>query len=201
MTDARGAAPHSRGGAHGAERGFILAMLLVLITGVGVLLTIALPSVKAEVQREQEAELIFRGEAIANAIKTYKAKTGAYPLKLEDLAKVRPRILRKVYLDPMTHDGDKEGEWDLITAVSPGASGDKSGLPIVGVRSRCQKDSFKIYMGKTLVSDWAFSAADNLLGVPGAAALGALTGTPATSATTAAPAKPARGTNPQPTDQ
>ena len=161
------------GGTGEGSRGYILAMLLAVIVALGIFLTAALPSLSAEVQRDQEAELIFRGEAIAAAIKTYRAKTGGYPLNLEDLTKVRPPILRKLYLDPMT----REGEWDLLTAVQPGASGDKTGLPIVGVRSYCKKDSFRVYNDKTLISDWSFSAAPNLLGIPGAgAAAAALTG-------------------------
>ena len=163
----KGVAPNSLETAAGGSRGFILAMLLYFMAGVGILLTMALPGVKAEIQREQEAELIFRGEAIANAIRVYKARTGGYPLNLEDLTKLRPRIIRKLYLDPMTNVNGKEGEWELITAVQAGPSGDKTGLPIAGVRSRCQKDSFKVYQGKTLISDWPFSGADNLLGVPG----------------------------------
>lgn len=138
-------------------------MLLALLAGIGILLTKAMPSVVTEVQREQEEELIFRGEAIKKAISIYKARSGQYPSRLEDLLKVRPRILRKLYKDPMT----QEGEWDLITAVQPGATGDMTGLPIVGVRSRCTKDSFKIYNGKTVVNEWTFSAAEGLLGVPG----------------------------------
>ena len=152
-------------------------MLLGFIVAMGIFLMVAMPNVKTEIQREQEAELIFRGEAIARAIRAYKAVTGNYPITLEDLTKVRPRIIRKLYLDPMTGENGHEGEWDLITAVSPGASGDKTGLPIVGVRSYCEKDSIKTYHDKTLISDWTFSAADNLLGIPGgdaaAAAIGA----------------------------
>jgi type II secretory pathway pseudopilin PulG len=147
-----------------------MAMLLVFIAAMGIFLTVAMPNVATEIQRDQEAELIFRGEAIAQAIRVYKTRTGGYPLTLEALTKLRPRILRKLYLDPMTGGGGHEGEWDLITAVQPGASGDKTGLPIVGVKSRCQKDSKRIYQDKDLISDWAFSAADNLLGIPGAGA-------------------------------
>jgi type II secretory pathway pseudopilin PulG len=165
-------------------RGFILVMLLIFITSMGIFLTMALPRVATEVQRDQEAELIFRGEAIANAIRLYKAKTGGYPLNLEDLTKLRPRIIRKLYLDPMTRQGSHEGDWDLITAVQPGSSGDKTGLPIVGVKSLCTKDSFAIYHEKTLISDWTFSAADNLLAIPGASAAqaaGLLPGAPGTN--------------------
>jgi len=149
------------------ERGFILAMLLAVITAMGIFLTMALPSIKTQVQREEEAELIFRGEAIAGAIRAYKARTGGYPLALADLTKLSPRIIRRLYTDPMTQDG----EWALITAVQAGASGDTTGLPIVGVRSKCQRDSFRIYKGKTLISDWSFSGGDNLLGLPAGTSL------------------------------
>ena len=145
----------------GRQGGFILAMLLALITAAGILLTKAMPSVVAEVQRDQEEELIFRGEAIRTAMRRYKAKTGNYPTSLEELMKVKPRILRKLYKDPMT----AEGEWEIVTAVQPGASGNATGLPIAAIHSRSSKDSFKIYQGKTLYSEWVFAASDELLGI------------------------------------
>ncbi len=151
------------------ERGFILALLLGLMTILGILLMKAVPSAIVEVQRGAEEELIFRGEAIAKGIRLYQQRTGSYPTRLEDLMKLRPPVLRKLYKDPMTADG----EWDLVTAVPVGASGDKTGLPIAGVRSRCQKDSIKMYRGKTLISDWVFSAADDILGIPGSGVPGA----------------------------
>lgn len=146
------------------QRGYILAMLLGMMTVMGILLLKAVPSVVVEVQRGAEEELIFRGEAMARGILLYQQRTGGYPLKLEDLLKMRPPVVRKLYKDPMT----KDGAWDLITAVQPGASGDKTGLPIVGVRSFSQKDSVKQYRGKSMYSEWAFSATDDILGLPGA---------------------------------
>ena len=151
----------SKGTPRARQRGFTLAMLLAMITVAGILLTRAMPSVLAEVQRDQEEELIFRGEAIRNAMRRYKALTGGYPLSLEDLLKVRPRILRKLYKDPMTDDG----AWEIVTAVPTGASGATAGLPIAAIHSRCQKDSFKVYQGKTLCSEWIFAASDDLLGI------------------------------------
>ncbi|MBP1625870.1 MAG: hypothetical protein H6Q00_345 [Holophagaceae bacterium] len=145
------------------QRGYILAMLLGAMAVVGILLGKAMPSVITEVQRENEEELIFRGEAIAKAIRVYKQRTGAYPTSLDALLKVKPRILRKLYKDPMTQDG----QWDIVTAVQPGASGDKTSLPIAAIRSRCNRDSFRSYQGKTLYSDWIFSAADDIYGIPG----------------------------------
>jgi len=144
-----------------SQRGFIMALALALAVVMGLLLMKAGPNVVLEVQRENEAELIFRGEALAAALKLYAAKTGRYPTDLEDILKVRPRILRQKYLDPMTADG----EWEIITQVQPGASGNKEGLPIVGVRSRSMLNSIHLYQNRTLIHDWQFSAEQNLLGV------------------------------------
>ena len=139
-----------------------MAMLMALITIMGILLMKGIPAITTEVQREQEAELIFRGESIAKAIRVFATKTGHYPNSLPELETLRPRIIRKIYKDPMT----ESGEWDLIYAVQPGATGDTHSLPIIGVRSKSQKDSFKIYNNKTIYSDWAFTATSNLLGLP-----------------------------------
>jgi len=151
------------------QQGYMLALLLGMMTVMGIFLMKAVPSVIVEVQRSAEDELIFRGEAMARGIRLYQQRTGGYPTNLEDLMKLRPSVLRKLYKDPMT----QEGEWELVTAVPVGASGDKTGLPIVGVRSRSQKDSIKMYRGKTLHSDWVFSAADDILGIPGGEVPGA----------------------------
>lgn len=143
-----------------SQRGFTMALALALAVVMGVMLMKVAPRVSAEVQRENEAELIFRGEAIANALKVYAARTGRFPTELDEVMKLRPRILRQKYLDPMTANG----EWEYITQVQPGASGNTQGLPIVGVRSRSEKDSIRIYQNKSLVRDWQFTADPNLLG-------------------------------------
>ena len=144
-----------------SQRGFTMALLLALAVVMGLMLMKMGPAVAKEVQRENESELIFRGEAITNALRTYFAKTGKYPKDLDEVLKLRPRILRQKYTDPMT----ASGEWEFITQVQPGASGNTQGLPIVGVRSRSPLNSIHIYQNKTLVQDWKFSADQNLLGI------------------------------------
>jgi type II secretory pathway pseudopilin PulG len=159
-----------------SQRGFTMALALATAVVMGLLLMKMAPAVTAEVQRENESELIFRGEALAAALGTFQAKNGRYPTDLEELMKIRPRILRQKYKDPMTPDG----EWDIITQVQPGASGNKEGLPIVGVRSKSLANGIHIYQSKELVRDWQFSAVQNLLGVPDAVgnALGNIPGLP-----------------------
>ncbi len=144
-----------------SQRGFTMALALALAVVMGIMLMKAGPLVSAEVQRENEAELIFRGEAIANAFRLYSAKAGRYPMDLDEVMKLRPRILRQKYKDPMT----PSGEWEYITQVRPGASGNTEGLPIVGVRSRSTANSIRVYQNKTLVREWQFTAEQNLLGI------------------------------------
>jgi type II secretory pathway pseudopilin PulG len=145
---------------HRTQRGFTMALALAVAVVMGLLLMKTGPDVRALVQRENEAELIFRGEAIASALKVYNAKTGKYPISLDEVMKVRPRILRQNYLDPMT----ASGEWEFITQVQPGASGNTAGLPIIGVRSRSPLNSIRMYQNRTLVRDWKFTQEQNLLG-------------------------------------
>ncbi len=145
------------------QSGFTMALALAMVVVMGILLLKTGPLVSAEVQRANESELIFRGEAIAESLRVYFALYHKYPTSLDDVMKVRPRILRQKYTDPMTASGD----WEYLTQVQPGASGDTEGLPIVGVRSRCQKDSIHLYENKSLVSDWIFSADPNLIGLGG----------------------------------
>lgn len=144
-----------------SQRGFTMALALAMAVVMGILLLKATPDVVKQVQHENEAELIFRGEALANAIRIYFARMHRYPKDLDEIMKVRPRILRQKYRDPMTTDG----EWDYLTQVLPGASGSTEGLPIVGVRSRSTKDSIRIYQSQELYHDWKFSADQNLLGM------------------------------------
>lgn len=151
---------------HRSQRGFTMALALALAVVMGLMLLKTGPLVSAEVQRENEAELIFRGEAIAAALKVYAAKTGRYPKDLDEVMKLRPRILRQKYKDPMT----PSGEWEYITQVQAGASGNTEGLPIVGVRTRSTVSGIHKYMNKENPHDWMFSADQNLLGITDQAA-------------------------------
>lgn len=142
-----------------SQRGYTLALALAVAVVMGLMLLQARPNQVKETQRENESELIFRGEAIARALQVYYARTRKYPTDLDEVMKLRPRVLRQKYTDPMT----QSGEWEYITQVQPGASGDTKGLPIVGVRSRSSENSIHIYQNQTIIHDWTFSADQNLL--------------------------------------
>ena len=82
-------------------------------------------------QREKEAELLFRGEQIRNAIASYYRKEQRYPQALAELLEDKRfpmpvRHLRRLYRDPMSGETD----WGLVEA--PGGAG------VMGVHSRSE---------------------------------------------------------------
>jgi len=90
---------------NGAERGYAMAALLVAIAVMGVLMSVAMPVWRHQVQREKEAELVFRGQQYARAIGLFQRKfPGTFPPNVDML--VQQKFLRKKYKDPMTEDGE-----------------------------------------------------------------------------------------------
>jgi type II secretory pathway pseudopilin PulG len=85
------------------DGGYILVALLISMAIAAVWLTAALPSWRQQVMREREAELIFRGEQYARAIRLYQQQMGGtLPSTLDDL--VSQHTLRHKWKDPITDD-------------------------------------------------------------------------------------------------
>ena len=134
----------------------------------------------AAAHRDREAELIFRGQAIAHALSTYWSATPGdaktLPATLDDLLEDRrgPRLvrhLRQLYADPFTGQTD----WVLIR----NATG-----RIAGVRSRAEVAAMRVVdlplpvRGRPArVSDRAFMFQQST-GVAGAAASAASAAVP-----------------------
>jgi type II secretory pathway pseudopilin PulG len=91
-----------------------MAALLVSVGVMMLLMSVAMPVWRHEIQREKEAELVFRGEQYARAINLYQRKMGPgnFPPTVDIL--VQQRFLRKKYKDPITN-----GDFQLI-AVGAG---------------------------------------------------------------------------------
>ncbi len=89
-------------------RGFSYLFALFAIVLVGLSMMGANAQWKTMMQREREAELLFRGDQYRRAIKAYAEAVSAakqYPLRVEDLLKdprTSKRHLRALYPDPMT---------------------------------------------------------------------------------------------------
>lgn len=146
--------------APGLERGAALLTVLVMVVILGLTATMASQSLGALLQREREAELLWRGQQYRQAIGSYyNVKHGAqqmYPAKLEDLLK-DPRFpgavrhLRRLYADPMTGK-----EWELVKDPAE---------KIIGVRSTSDLEPFQQagfpkgledLEGKTAYREWEF---------------------------------------------
>ncbi|MCM2264307.1 MAG: type II secretion system GspH family protein [Desulfuromonadales bacterium] len=142
------------------ERGAALLTVLVMVVILGLTASMASQSLGALMQREHEAELLWRGQQYRQAIASYyNVKHGAqqmYPAKLEDLLK-DPRFpgavrhLRRLYTDPMTGE-----EWDLVKDPAE---------KIIGVRSTSDLEPFQQvgfpkglenFDGKTAYREWEF---------------------------------------------
>lgn len=155
----------------------VVILVMLLLVGLGA----AGPTWQYVMKNDREEELLFRGGQIADAIGRFQRKNGnALPASLESL--VEGRYLRKVYDDPMTEDG----EWRLIRqgelagpVRAPGGStaggsvgstpqptptprragrGRESVGPIVGVASRSQEESLRVFNGTTRYEEWLFIA-------------------------------------------
>jgi len=94
------------------KRGFTLVELLVVMTIIALLLTLAVPRYFGSVDRAKESVLRENLASLRDSIDKYYADTGKYPAELEDL--VTHRYLRKVPVDPVT---DSSATWAII---SPG---------------------------------------------------------------------------------
>lgn len=114
------------------ERGYAMAALLVGLSVMAIVLSMALPVWRTAAQREREAELIFRGEQYAHAITLYSRRTGGYPPSLDVLEK--GRFIRKLYKDPVSDGGDFQpvllGQMiggQPVGPTQPGRGGDPAG--------------------------------------------------------------------------
>ena len=84
------------------DAGYAMAVLLAGIAIMGIVWTLVVPVWKQAVQREKEAELIFRAGQYARAVALYQRKyANAFPPNVDVL--LREKFLRKKYKDPVTN--------------------------------------------------------------------------------------------------
>lgn len=89
--------------------GFTLIELLIVITIIGILVTLAQPSYQRAVTAAKEATLKEDLFILRDTIDQFYADNGKYPLALNDL--VEKRYIRRVPKDPITGSADT---WALI---------------------------------------------------------------------------------------
>jgi type II secretory pathway pseudopilin PulG len=108
-------------GARAGERGYAMAALLVGLSVMAVVMTVAMPVWSTAAKRAREDELVFRGEQYAHAIALYQRKyANALPPSIDVL--VNERFLRRKYLDPMT-GGEFQALTGAVGQAAPGVGG------------------------------------------------------------------------------
>lgn len=121
------------------KKGFTLIELLIVITIIGILLTIAQPTYKTSVKRARETVLKENLFAMRSAIDQYYADNGTYPGSLEDL--VQKGYLRSIPKDPITNSNTT---WIIVPPPNPEETG------VYDVKS----GSNEISLSGTPYSDW-----------------------------------------------
>src|SRR5437763_1323342 len=109
------------------EAGYAMAALLIAMSVMAILLTVALPTWRQTIQREKEEELIFRGNQYSRAISAYQRKyANASPQTLDVL--VEQHYLRKKFKDPVAITEDGEFQPLYVQTQAPGTgSGSSTG--------------------------------------------------------------------------
>jgi type II secretory pathway pseudopilin PulG len=94
-----------------------MVALLVAMSIMAIMMTVALPTWHQMAQREKEAELVFRGQQYARAIGLFQKKAGPGVLPPNIDALVDGHYLRKKYKDPITG-----GDFEVLLAGAAGAA-------------------------------------------------------------------------------
>jgi type II secretory pathway pseudopilin PulG len=105
-----------------------MAALLVGLSVMAVMMTMAMPLWSTAAKRAREDELVFRGEQYARAIGMYQRKyANALPPNLDVL--VNEKFLRRKYLDPVT-GGEFQALTGALGQATPGmGTGVRGGAP------------------------------------------------------------------------
>jgi type II secretory pathway pseudopilin PulG len=87
-----------------SERGYVLLTLLLIVSIAAIVFLFGVaPTIKFNIQRDREEEMIHRGVQYSRAIQAYYRKFQRFPAKIEDLENTNQmRFLRKRYKDPIT---------------------------------------------------------------------------------------------------
>ncbi|WP_348260639.1 type II secretion system protein [Telmatobacter sp. DSM 110680] len=94
-----------------SEEGYILVAVIFMMAILILSLSIAVPRVKAAIQRDREIETMQRGKQYIRAVQLYYKKFNTYPPNVDALVKTNNiRFLRKKYIDPTTG----KDEWKPI---------------------------------------------------------------------------------------
>ena len=105
-----------------SDGGYAMAALLVGLAIMAVMASVAMPVWRTLVQRENEEELVFRGQQYVRAIGLFQRKfANAFPSTIDLL--VEQRFLRKKYTDPVNKNEDFVVLYQNMMQQQPGGRG------------------------------------------------------------------------------
>lgn len=143
-----------------SQAGFTYVMILVVVIITGIFAEVASTYTSQLRQMDRESELLFRGEAYRNAIKSfYESGTPIkiFPRSLQDLVKdprsVHKSHLRALYPDPF---GNESEGWKLLKASDGGISGVASKSTATPIKTGNFNLGYEKFEKAATYSDWTF---------------------------------------------
>src|SRR3954471_24354455 len=104
-----------------SENGYAMAVLLVAMSVMAVMMTVAMPVWRQMAQREKEEELIFRGQQYVRAIGRFERKYANTPPPTLDVL-TQEHFLRRKYKDPITNQDFVPIGAAATAVATPGAA-------------------------------------------------------------------------------
>ncbi len=137
----RGVRTLARGPRPARQSGFTLIEMLIVVSIIGILVTLAQPSFQRAVTAAREATLKENLFVLRDVIDQFYADTGKYPAALTDL--VEKGYIRKLPKDPVTGSADT---WNVVQATDE--LGQQAGI------SDVKSGSDAVSHDGTKYSDW-----------------------------------------------
>ena len=96
-----------------SDAGYVLVMMMFFLALLVLSMEVAAPTVLSNIQREKEAEMVWRGKQYVRGIRMFYLKVHRFPTSMDELTKPTNgiRFMRQAYKDPMN---TTDGSWRLI---------------------------------------------------------------------------------------